>query len=96
MPRDHSITAEHLTRLCPSLRTLLDGEIAGGNRVLETWENWPVKETLIIMLEFPFLALPDALPEGVVINAIDDKRYWLAEYEDRARGHFLACQFEGH
>ncbi len=96
MARDHEIKQEHIDSLCKPLAELLAAELQAGNNILETWQDWPEKNTMIVMLEFPFLALPESLPDNIAINEIDDERYWLAEYEAVKERQFLACQFEGH
>ena len=89
MARDHEIKQEHIDTLCEPLTALLKNELAAGNKVLETWLDWPEKDTMYVMLEFPFMALPETLPDSIAINEIDDERYWLAEYESVKERHFF-------
>lgn len=87
------LQADRLERLREPLRALLQAELAVGNIVVETAEEWPQPGSIFVMLGKPFLARPAALPRGVVLREINDPHYWKAEYVDENSAHVLACRF---
>jgi hypothetical protein len=87
------IDEDRINELCQELRPLLDGELAAGNTIVETWKGWPRTESLYIMLTAPFSVRLDALPQGVRLIHIDDPHYWKSEFVCERTHHVLACGF---
>lgn len=78
--------------LHPSLKKLLDAEIAAGNTVVETGGGWPKQEAVHVTLIRPLLARPSELPAGVVYTDVNDPQWWKEEYYREASGHMIICR----
>lgn len=94
----HEITRERwrdararsaLDVLHPSLRAILEAELAAGNEVVETSTGWPDPDSVFVRLRHPFRARPAALPEGVGYHESNDPHWWKAEYSSSAPRHVL-------
>ncbi len=79
--------------LHPGLKALLQLELAAGNRIVDSGSGWPEKESVLLLLERPFLARPAALPAGVVYREVNDPHWWLAEYGSERPVQILGCRF---
>jgi len=80
-----------LAALHPSLRAILQAELAAGNEIAETGGGWPDKESVFIRLRHPFKTKPNPLPAGVSYNQLNDPHWWKAEFTTGAPAHILAC-----
>lgn len=80
-----------LAMLPAPLRSLLEGELAVGNEVMETKREWPDADSMFVRLRHAFRAKPAVLPEGVTYNEPNDPHWWRAEYATMAPHHVLAC-----
>jgi hypothetical protein len=81
--------APALARLLPSLRTLLDAELAAGNEIAETGGGWPDTDSVFVRLRHPFRARPASLPAGVTYQELNDPHWWKAEYASASPRHLL-------
>jgi hypothetical protein len=84
---------KHIDALAQELRVLLEDELSAGNRVVETHHGWPGQDSILVMLERPFIKKPDPLPPGVVFREVNDPHWWKAEYEHEGTRHILACRY---
>lgn len=82
--------APAIARLHPSLRSILDAELAAGNAVAETGGGWPDPDSVFIRLRDPFRTKPDALPSDVVYTEPNDPHWWKADYSSTSPRHILA------
>ena len=87
------IQSQRLSCFSPELKFVLEAEIAAGNAVVETHEDWPNKGSIFVMLGSPFITTPSQLPGGVTYRDVDDPHYWKAEYVHEPSAHILACRF---
>lgn len=71
--------APALARLHPTLRRLLDAELAAGNEVRETSSGWPDADSVLVTLRHPFRAMPSPLPDGVTYGQPNDPHWWRGE-----------------
>jgi RimJ/RimL family protein N-acetyltransferase len=78
-----------LVQLTPSLRTLLDAELTGGNEIAETGTGRPDADSVFVRLRRPFCARPKSLPAGVDYQELNDPHWWHAEYHSRNPRHLL-------
>lgn len=79
--------------LHPGLKELLELELAAGNRIADSGAGWPEKDSVLLLLERPFLARPALLPAGVVFREVNDPHWWLAEYGSEKPVQILGCRF---
>jgi RimJ/RimL family protein N-acetyltransferase len=79
-----------LARLHPSLRRILDAELAAGNEVAETGGGWPDSDSVFVRLHEPFRTKPDPLPPGVIYTEPNDPHWWRADYSSVSPRHILA------
>ncbi|CAG0987815.1 hypothetical protein ARNL5_02982 [Anaerolineae bacterium] len=78
--------------LCPELRSLLEAELAAGNRVTDADRGCFSPDAVFVLLERPFTREP-TLPEGVVRVEVNDPHWWRVEYRHTVTGHVIACRF---
>lgn len=78
-----------LAALHPTLRTLLDAELAAGNAIREVGRDFPRPGSVLVRLQRPFLALPSPLPTGVTHTAVNDPHWWLGELSIGTPPHLL-------
>jgi ribosomal-protein-alanine N-acetyltransferase len=71
--------APALALLHPTLRTLLDRELAAGNEVKQAGRGWPDADSVVVTLRERFRAMPSPLPEGVEYDEPNDPHWWRAE-----------------
>lgn len=71
--------APALALLHPTLRTLLDRELAAGNEVKAAGRGWPDADSVVVTLRERFRAMPSPLPEGVEYDEPNDPHGWRAE-----------------
>jgi len=71
--------APALAALHPTLRALLERELAAGNQIRETNLGWPDADSVVVTLRDDFRALPEPLPEGVTHGEPNDPHWWRAE-----------------
>ena len=77
--------------MAPPLQSILDAELARGNKVIEV-ADWPPKCHLLVILALPFQR--SYLPlEDVEYQDVNDTHYWKAEYRYRGGLQCLACKF---
>jgi hypothetical protein len=69
------------------LQSILDSELARGNRVRDAgpWPPCP----LLVLLDRPFARRHS----GPGFEKLNDPHYWLASYTDPVTGEVLACGF---
>jgi hypothetical protein len=87
-----SVDEEKIRRLALPLRAILEEEQKRGNQVVETWEGWPKKNSLFVMLGAPFAKRYEK--EGIRFLAVEDPQYWTEEYQFEAESHALGCRFK--
>ncbi len=98
-PRDKSdgdpgfVDPRHVAELCPELRTLLEAELAAGNRISDTHKGSPTPDAIYVALAMPFKLAPEVLPRGVVFREVNDPHWWKAQYEHVPTRHLLVCHF---
>lgn len=83
-----------LPALAGPLQTILDAELARGNRILDV-SAWPPKCRTLVLLTRPF-ARKYALVPGLEFHNTDDPHYWKAEYMypvGLEQSDCLACAF---
>lgn len=80
-----------IAALHPSLRTILDAEIAAGNEVVETGGGWPDPDSVFVRLRDRFRPRGSPLPDGVSYSEPDDPHWWRADYTTKSPRHILAC-----
>lgn len=84
-------TEDHarIGQLCPELRTILDAELAAGNKVQTTLVAWG----MIVMLEQHF-RVPHLI-EGTRVSFLDvnDPHYWKSQYSVKELDQHVACKF---
>jgi RimJ/RimL family protein N-acetyltransferase len=99
-PSTYSLTRERwqslrndraLGALHPSLRTILEEELAAGNAVVETGAGWPDPDSIFVRLRDQFRTRPTTLPSGVEYTELNDPHWWKAEYSSASPRHILAC-----
>jgi hypothetical protein len=59
------------------LQTILDAELAAGNRIIEV-TTWPPKCDLLVILARSFLT-KSTLTDDLSFHQIDDSHFWKAE-----------------
>lgn len=91
--KNYRIDPEHVAQFCGPLRRRLKRELFAGNRVAETWRDWPRLGCTVILLAKPFCIKTGKLSEGVVFRHVGDPHYWLAEYDDTKNNMMLLCRF---
>lgn len=89
MPALTSEDHARIGQLCPELRTILDAELAAGNKVATTLVAWG----MIVMLEQRFL-VPHQI-EGTRVSFLDvnDPHYWKSQYSVKELDQHVACRF---
>jgi hypothetical protein len=80
-----------LAALHPSLKPILEAELAAGNEVAELSTGWPDPDSVFVRMRKPFRTHPTPLPEDVAYNEPNDDHWWKADYGTRAPRHVLAC-----
>jgi RimJ/RimL family protein N-acetyltransferase len=80
-----------LARLHPSLRRILDAELAAGNEVVETGGGWPDDDSVFVRLRDAFRTRPSPIPDDVTYTEPNDPHWWRADYSSRVPRHVLAC-----
>jgi hypothetical protein len=75
--------------LHPSLRRLLEAELAAGNVIREIGRNFPDPGSLLVQLREPFKHRPDSLPDDVIHLALNDPHWWMDEYRAGHPPHLL-------
>ena len=81
-----------LVALCAPLRRILDAELGIGNRVTDADVGRFTKDGVFVLLEKPFLALPQVDPSITRVE-INDPQWWKTELRHAGSGHVLACRF---
>jgi hypothetical protein len=81
-----------MTTMALPLQTILEAELAAGNRIVEV-TAWPPKCGLLVVLAKSFLT-PPTLHDDVSFHQIDDTHYWNAEYRYCGGVQVLACRFD--
>lgn len=77
------------------LKGILDEELRAGNRIEDTWYDWPSPHTVAVVLSRPFLTpIKKDLP-GIIFQDLNDPHYWKANYFDTERKLYLICGFSG-
>lgn len=71
--------APALAALHPTLRAVLDAELAAGNAIRDTGRGWPDADSVIVTMQHPFRALPSPLPAGLAYGEPNDPHWWRAE-----------------
>lgn len=79
-----------LAVLHPSLRAILEAELAAGNEVAETSTGWPDPDSVFVRLRNAFRSRATPLPEGVEYQELNDPHWWKAEYRASKPRHVLA------
>lgn len=80
-----------LATLHPSLKSILDSELAAGNEIKETGVGWGAPDGLYVRLRDPFKTKPPRLPAGVKYTVLNDPHWWKADYSTKQPAHTLAC-----
>ncbi|MDU4962345.1 MAG: hypothetical protein E6X17_16935 [Sporomusaceae bacterium] len=89
-----SIDQKHLELFTGPLKTILDSELARGNRIRETSHGFgSAPELILILLDKRFGATVPPVDAAIVFRVVNDPHYWQAEYEDKRRKLLLACGF---
>jgi hypothetical protein len=86
------IDTHHLDLLCPELRQVYDAEIAAGNHMVETRENWPNRGGLFVLLGDPFHG-DSALVDAVLFYTEATPRGWKAHFCHLESKQILACGY---
>lgn len=81
-----------MTTMALPLQTILDAELAAGNRIVEV-TAWPPKCELLVILARNFLT-KSTLAADVSLHQIDDSHYWRAELRYKGGVQVLACRFD--
>lgn len=84
---------KHLSELNIDLYSILEREIAAGNKIVETSSGWPTPESIFVMLEKPFMTKNLKLPNHIVFREVNDRQYWKAEFTSESSKHILACRY---
>lgn len=71
--------APALAALHPTLRAVLDAELAAGNTIRDTARGFPDQDSVLVTLQGPFRALPSPLPAGLSYGEPNDPHWWRAE-----------------
>jgi hypothetical protein len=82
-----------IAQLNPTLRGILEAELAAGNTVVETWGGWPANGSIGVQLEKQFRSKTNDLPPNVRYREVNDPHYWKAEIESIEQPHVLTCGF---
>jgi len=85
------VNDEVVGRLHPSLRAILQLELARGNKVVEvTQSDWPRPDSLFVCLNFSFGRRYEEFGEAQFF-ALQDPRYWGDQYSVEEGLQILAC-----
>ena len=87
----NEIDWKRINSLHKDLREILNLEFKFGNRVFETSEGWPSKDSVLVILYKPFLKKHKT--GSAIYHKVNDPHYWKAEYRVSGVNHILACKF---
>lgn len=73
------------------IEEILNAEIAYGNKIVESSQGWPDKESTLILLEKPFHKTYST--DKLEYRDINDPHYWKEEYIDKSNAQTIACKF---
>lgn len=74
------------------LNTMLNQELALGNRVVGDFCQWG--DLRMLSLQYPFRSSPAALPHPLTRKELNDPHYWKAEITDPTTKEMLVCRFD--
>lgn len=75
----------------PSIKLILEQELALGNTIIETNEGWPKEKSTFILLKNPFHKKYSLL--NLKFRELNDPHYWKEEYQDEDNLQTIACRF---
>jgi hypothetical protein len=84
-PRGHAPPSD----LHPSLRLLLEAELAAGNVIREIGRNFPDEGSLLVQLREPFKTNPPMLPDDVTHERVLEPYWWSDEFRAGTPPHML-------
>lgn len=84
-PRGHSPPSD----LHPSLRVLLEAELAAGNVIREIGRNFPDEGSILVQLREPFKTNPPVIPEDVTHEKVLEPYWWSDEFRAGTPPHML-------
>ncbi len=80
-----------------TLKTILELELAAGNRIVETFESkegsFPIANATMIFLAMPFKTPIQRNIKDIEYTESTDRHYWQGEYFDKETRQFLCCGF---
>jgi hypothetical protein len=80
-----------LASLHPTLKNILESELALGNKIAEVSTGWGGPDAILVILELPFKKSYSA--KDVTYHEVNDPHYWKAEYHHAALKQSVACKF---
>jgi hypothetical protein len=83
------IHASRIAQLCEPLREIVKAELAAGNVVEDSWEEWG----FVVLLQQPFSRSYAKETEDIVFNEVNDPHYWKADYTSKQFAQTVACGF---
>ena len=83
------VNQDHINKIDPDLKKILDLELDLGNKIVETSQGWPKPNSIFIALEKPFLKVYSN--PNVTFKNVNDPHYWKMEYSKN--NHLLVCRF---
>ena len=83
------VNQDHINKIDPDLKKILDLELDLGNKIVETSQGWPKPDSIFVSLEKPFLKKHSN--PCVTFTNVNDPHYWKWEYSKD--NHLLVCRF---
>ena len=75
--------------LCPELKSILDAELAAGNRIAATFDAWGK----MVMLTEHFRVAHAIDGTRVEFTEVNDPHYWKSQYSVKELDQHVACRF---